>query len=77
MSSRAAAALAVAPIRKMERLAIAAAEAVGADIAGVDVLVDRRRRADGARGQQHAGMERPAKGERAQHRRGDRIGADG
>ena len=36
--------LAVAPDPKMERLAIAAAEAVGAAIAGVDVLVD----ADGA-----------------------------
>ena len=33
--------LAVAPDPKMERLAIAAAEAVGAEIAGVDVLVDR------------------------------------
>ena len=31
--------LAVAPDPKMERLAIAAAEAVGAEIAGVDVLV--------------------------------------
>ena len=31
--------LAVAPDPAMERLAIAAAEAVGADIAGVDVLV--------------------------------------
>ena len=36
--------LAVAPDLKMERLAIAAAEAVGAEIAGVDVLVG----ADGA-----------------------------
>ena len=52
-------------------------EAVGADIAGVDVIVGRRRRADRARGQQHAGLERPAKGEQAQYRRGDRVGADG
>jgi tetrahydromethanopterin:alpha-L-glutamate ligase len=36
--------LAFAPDPKMERLAIAAAEAVGADLAGVDVLI----RADGA-----------------------------
>ena len=34
--------LAVAPDPKMERLAIAAAEAVGAEIAGVDVLVTTR-----------------------------------
>ena len=35
--------LAVAPDPKMERLAIAAAEAVGAEIAGVDVLVTAER----------------------------------
>ena len=65
--------LAVAPDPVMERLAIAAAEAVGAAIAGVDVLVT----VDGAptvlEVNSMPAWSWLAKGQRAQYRRGDRC----
>ena len=58
---------------EVKALALAAAEAVGADLAGVDVVRDAHGRPLRPRGQQHAGMARAPAGDVGQYRRCDRA----
>ena len=51
------------------KLALAASAAIGADFAGVDIVRGGRRQASGARGQQHARLDRAAIGRPGEHRR--------